>query len=124
MEHEDFDLDLGDPAASFAVLADGETPTPMVDFRGHDGHSLALPYARLLSIDFQPVSGISLEFQDHRVKIRGRNLRRLYAALVQHRVVFVQEGDLDVVSESEPFVDRIVVGRSEPELELELDRAR
>lgn len=124
MEHDDFDLDLGDPAASFAVLAKGDATTPMVDFRGHDGHSLALPYSRLLSIDFHPISGLTLEFQDHRVRIRGRNLRRLYTALVQHRVVFVQEGDLDVLSESEPFVDRIVVGRAEPELEVELDRAR
>ena len=89
----------------------------MVEFRGHDGRSLAVPYSRLLSVDYRPELGVSLEFPDHQIMVRGRNLRPLYDALLWHRVTFVQEGELDVVSESDPFIDRIVIGPVELEVE-------
>jgi len=117
MRDDDFDLGPGDPTASFASVANDEITAPMIEFRGHDGRSLALPYSRLLSLDYRPGSVVSLEFPDHHVVVRGRNLRPLYDALLRHRVVFIQEGDLDVVSESNPFVDRIVIGPLEPDLE-------
>ena len=112
-----FDLGPGEPTASFASVSAGNEAAPMVEFRGHDGRSLALPYSRLLSVDYRSGSVVSLEFPDYHVIVRGRNLRPLYDALLGHKVLFVQEGDLDVVSESDPFVDRIVIGPVEPELE-------
>ena len=105
----------GDPRAAFGLVAAGEESPPMVGFRGHDGRCLAVPYARLLSIEFRPERGITLEFPEHQVWVRGRNLRLLYEALSRHRVTFVQEGDLDTVSEDDPFVDRIVIGPIEPD---------
>ena len=111
-----FHPDLGDPSAVFEVASEGETAPPMVEFRGHDGRCLAVPYSRLLSVDLRPDAGVSLEFPDHRIVLRGRNLRPLYEALLGHRVRFVQEGDLDTVSEDDPFVDRIVIGPVEPDL--------
>ena len=48
--------------------------------------------------------------------IHGRNLRPLYDALVEQRVTFVQEDDLDVLSESETFVDKIVVAPVDSEV--------
>ena len=88
----------------------------MVELRGHDGRCLAVPYARLLSIELRPDRVMSLEFPEHRITVHGRNLRVLYEALSRHRVTFVQEGDLDTVSEDDPFIDRIVIGPAEPEL--------
>ena len=95
---------------SYGVAGDGRLPR--LDLRGHDGTSLALPYAQLRSVAFDP-AGISLEFPDHRVRVKGRNLRSLYDLLLAHQVTFVQEGDLDVVSESATFIDKIVVERAE-----------
>lgn len=89
----------------------------MVDFRGHDGRSLAVPYTTLTSLTLEEGNGIALEFTEYRIGVRGRNLRPLYDALVQHRVVFIQEGDLDFVSESEPFVDSIVIAPRDIEVE-------
>lgn len=111
-----FDLGPEDPTASFGTVGDA-APPPMVEFRGHDGRSLAVPYSRLLSIDYRPDVGLFLEFPDHQISVRGRNLRPLYDALLSHRVSFVQEGDLDVVSEAAPFIDRIVIGPVQLEVE-------
>lgn len=106
---------LGHPAAAFGVApADAASP-PMVEFRGHDGRCLAVPYVRLLSIELHPERGVSLEFPEHHVTVRGRNLRVLYEQLLGHRVTFVQEGDLDTVSEDEPFIDHIMIGPAEPD---------
>lgn len=113
-----FQLGSGDPAAAFGLVVEDEEGPPMVEFRGHDGRSLAVPYSRLLSIDLRPDLGVSLRFPEHHVTVRGRNLRPLYEALLRHRVTYVQEGDLDTVSEDDPFVDRIVVAPQEPDGEL------
>ncbi|HSG08272.1 MAG TPA: hypothetical protein VLA36_07935 [Longimicrobiales bacterium] len=109
-------LELGDPRAAYGLAAAGEPNPPMVEFRGHDGRCLAVPYARLLSIELRPDRGMALEFPEHQITVRGRNLRVLYEALARHRVTFVQEGDLDTVPEDDPFVDRIVIGPAEAEL--------
>ena len=108
---------LGDMRAAFGLVALDEAGPPMVEFRGHDGRCLAVPYSRLLSIDLRPERGIVLEFPEHRIAVHGRNLRLLHEALLKHRVTFVQEGDLDTVSEDDPFVDRIVIGPAEPDLD-------
>ena len=83
----------------------------MLDFRGHNAVSCALPYQHLAAMVFHPVEGITLEFQEHRIAIRGRNLRPLYDQLLRHRVIFVQEEDFDDTPESETFVDSITVER-------------
>lgn len=108
MNDGDF-LRSADPAASYAAVAQGASLPPMVDFRGHDGRSLAVPYGRLISLTLIEGSQIELELPKRRILLRGRNLAPLYELLVENRVAFVQEGDLDVLSESETFVDRIVI---------------
>ncbi len=114
MSSDSFDLGPGDPTSCFKT--EEGAPLRMIEFRGHDGRSLALPYAGLLGVEYRPTSGVVLEFPGHRVELRGRNLRPLYDALLEHRVRFVQESDLDVVPEADPFVDGIVVGPVEPEV--------
>ena len=98
-----------DPTASYAVVDQGAPLPPMVDFRGHDGRSLAVPYGRLISLTLVQDSRIELELPERRILLHGRNLAPLYELLAANRVAFVQEGDFDVLSESETFVDRIVV---------------
>ncbi len=116
---DEFGFEVGDPTAAYGSSADHEAAPPMVEFRGHDGRSLAVPYTRLLSIEYRHERGVSLEFPEHRIAVYGRNLRPLYDALLQHRVTFVQEGDLDVVLESDPFVNRIVIAPREVEVEYD-----
>ena len=110
-----FAADPADPVAPYGVVGDTHSTAPMVDFRGHNGTSFGLPYVQLRNIAFDPLEGISLDFLDHRIRIHGRNLRPLYTRLLGHQVTFVQEGDLDVLSESETFVDKITVRRTRDE---------
>lgn len=107
-------LTLPDGAATLEPygVSDGEHGgPPMLDFRGHNAVSCALPYQHLAAMVFHPVEGITMEFREHRIAIRGRNLRPLYDQLLRHRVVFVQEEDFDATPESETFVDSITVER-------------
>lgn len=95
----------------FGLAGEGEAPLPMLDFRGHNGTSFALPYSQLQSIAYDPMEGVSLEFREHKIRLHGRNLRPLYDHLLLHRVTFVQEEDFDATPETETFIDRIIVER-------------
>lgn len=95
----------------FGLAAPDSDTAPMVDFRGHDGTSFALPYRDLRAIVLPRSDRITLEFADHQVVVRGRNLRPVYDHLVGHRVTFLQEDDFDHASESETFIESIVVER-------------
>jgi len=106
-----FDPEVG--VEPHGVAAEAHSSLRMLDLRGHDGTSFALPYARLSTVAFNPVDGITLEFGVHRVHIRGRNLRPLFNRLLTHQVTFVQEGDLDVRSEWATFVNSITVRHTE-----------
>ena len=97
--------------APYGVARGGDTGPAMLDFRGHNGTSLALPYQQLVTVAFHPAEGVTMEFQEHRVLIRGRNLRPIYDHLLHHRVTYLQEEDFDATPESETFVDAIVVER-------------
>ena len=100
--------------ASYAAIALDAPRPPMVDFRGHDGRFLAVPYRRFVSVSLLGDSHIEVELSRRQIDLHGRNLAPLYRLLVEHRVTYVQEGDLDVLSESETFVDRIVIAPTEP----------
>ena len=80
-------FDVGEATAAFRAVPSGAVRPPMLDFRGHDGRLLALPYARLASIVFDHVGGITLDFVGSKVLVRGRNLEPLYDALVEHRIL-------------------------------------
>ena len=95
----------------FGLAAEGEAPLPMLDFRGHNGTSFALPYSQLQAIAYDPTEGVSLEFREHKIRLHGRNLRPLYDHLLLHQVAFVQEEDFDATPETDTFIDRIIVER-------------
>jgi hypothetical protein len=107
-------LALSDSRSLMEPYAVAEPPAerpPMIDFRGHNGNSFALPYHKLMAMAFHPTSGIRLEFREHNIVIRGRNLRPLYDHLLQHRVIYVLEDDFDAAPETATFVDSINVDR-------------
>ncbi len=94
------------------AVARRDDPAPaMLDFRGSNGTSFALPYQQLHAIAFDPVAGIRMEFQEHKIVVRGRNLRPVYDHLLSHRVTFLQEQDFDAAPESATFIDSINVER-------------
>ena len=95
----------------FELVSPPNERPPMVDFRGHNGNSFALPYKQLMAMAFHPATGIRLEFPEHNIVIRGRNLRPLFEHFLQQRVIFVLEEDFDAAPESATFVDSISVER-------------
>jgi hypothetical protein len=95
----------------YGLVGDDGGRAVMLDLRGHNGTSYALPYAALGAVGFDPSGGITLEFTHHKVNVRGRNLRPIYDRILEHRVTFIQEEDFDVMPESATCVDAIVVVR-------------
>jgi hypothetical protein len=109
--------DFDSVGTQYGLVGEDEGRTLMLDPRGHNGTSFALPYSSLVAVGFDPSAGITLEFASHKVSVRGRNLRPVYDCLLAHRVTFIQEEDFDVMPESATCVDAIVVERL-PEGEL------
>jgi hypothetical protein len=83
----------------------------MLDCRFKDDRRQAFGYAYLSSLGYDG-GLITLLFGETTVTVEGRNLQRLYDALCQHRVPFIQEG-LDAEEalkpEDEPHIERIEV---------------
>src|SRR5580698_3901134 len=57
------------------------------------GNATAKPYSYLTGIDFNPSTGIVINFVESDVRITGRNLEPLFAALTAQRVQSIQEMD-------------------------------
>ena len=64
-------LDTTANPAPYGVARGNDSGSAMIDFRGHNGTSFALPYQQLVTIAFHPSDGITMEFQEHRIAIRG-----------------------------------------------------
>jgi hypothetical protein len=72
----------------------------MLEIRHKDGRITAKGYSWLQSADFDPSSGITLNFSGDTVTIKGRNLGgearpniRLFTGILRHRVPWIQEAD-------------------------------
>ena len=72
----------------------------MLEIRHKDGRITAKGYSWLQSAEFDPSSGITLNFSGETVTIKGRNLGgearpniRLFAGILRHRVPWIQEAD-------------------------------
>ena len=100
-----------DQIAPYGVARGSDSGPAMLDFRGHNGTSFALPYQQLVTVAFQPSDGITLEFREHRIVVRGRNLWPVYDHLLHHRITYLREDDFDAASEEATFVDSIIVER-------------
>jgi hypothetical protein len=89
-----------DNLGTFGWLRGARERAIMLELRRKDGNVVALGYAWLERIDFDPSVGVTLKFAGQTVKIVGRNLNaeirpnvRLLDGLIRHRVPWIQEAD-------------------------------
>lgn len=83
----------------------------MLDLRLQGGRFLALPYTYITKIQFDPSEALEIFVSDLHIKIRGRNLFKLYSYLLRHKVTFIQESltGNDLIAETETFIREISV---------------
>jgi hypothetical protein len=91
---------VADDLGAFGYLRGVHDRALMLEFRFKNGKRRGLGYAWLHDVEFDPSEGITLHFGGHKVKITGRNLNadvqpnvRLFAAILRHRVPWIQEAD-------------------------------
>jgi hypothetical protein len=79
----------------------------MLEIRHKDGRITAKGYSWLQSAEFDPSTGIALNFSGETIRITGRNLNaeaspnvRLFAGILRHRVPWIQEADQPSILES------------------------
>lgn len=99
---------------AFTLAASGEY-TPTIQFRSDTDNAHALPYAYLMSIEFNKSGLITLEFTTHKVEITGRRLDRLFASLVHYQVISVRQHSITDVRPpaGECCVDKLVISVNE-----------
>lgn len=92
------DDELADDLGSFGWLRGVRERAIMLELRKKDGHILAVNYAWLERMEFDPSEGITLRAGDTVIRITGRNLNaearplvRLFDGLTRHRVPWVRE---------------------------------
>lgn len=67
----------------------------MLDIRLTGGQRVALSYAFLAKVEYQPGDILRLHFDADVVRIEGRRLLGVYELLRQHRAKYVQEGSAE-----------------------------
>ncbi|MCC7336742.1 MAG: hypothetical protein IT422_16750 [Pirellulaceae bacterium] len=80
---------------------------PMIRFIKLNGVQKSLAYSHLYDIDFDPRTGITIDFTQHIVEIKGRGLLQGFERMSAHRVIFVAEADRPtavLVPEGEPVI--------------------
>ena len=112
-EPEVIESDLG----CFGWLRGVKERALMLELRKKDGHVLALGYAWLERVEYEPEKGITLYTPGRTVKIIGSGLCRevrqgvsLFSGLIRHRVPWIRETDravLMVTGEPVVWVERI-----------------
>lgn len=107
--------DLADDLGCFGWLRGVRERAIMLELRKRSGDVLALGYAWLESVAFDPSIGITLAFPGRRVFIKGRNLGapvrpnvRLFDGVIRHRVPWIREMDT-AESTTVATVDQIVI---------------
>jgi hypothetical protein len=92
--------DAMDDLGAFGWLRGVQDRAIMLEIRHKDGRITAKGYSWLQSAEFDPSSGITLNFSGEKITIAGRNLNaearpniRLFAGIVRHRVPWIQEAD-------------------------------
>lgn len=85
---------------AFGFLRGVHDRATMLELRYKNGNIDAFPYAWLTRASFDPSEGITLRFGSETITLVGRNLNaearpnvRLFAAIVSHRVPWIEEAD-------------------------------
>ena len=100
-----------DDEEPFFFLRDVEGRTLMLEVLLKTGNSHAFPYAYLLGVSFDPSIGITLQFTNAKILVRGRNLRSLHQGLLSQRVLWLREGNSSeaFLPESRTFISHVEV---------------
>jgi hypothetical protein len=93
--------------AALGWLRDVQERAVMLESRHKDGRITGKGYSWLQSAEFDPSSGIRLNFSGETIRITGRSLNaearpniRLFAGILRHRVPWIQEADGAAVIEA------------------------
>jgi hypothetical protein len=99
--------DAMDDLGAFGWLRGVQDRAIMLEIRHKDGQITAKGYSWLQGAEFDPSTGITLNFSGEKVTIAGRNLNaetrpniRLFSGIVRHRVPWIQEADGAAVIEA------------------------
>ena len=113
-EPEIIEADLG----CFGWLRGVKERSLMLELRKKDGHILAIGYAWLERVEYEPERGITLYTPGRKIHLQGTGLNRearpqvcLFAGLVRHRVPWIREAEraeLLQTGEHPVTVERIV----------------
>jgi hypothetical protein len=92
--------EAADDLGCFGWLRGVRERATMLELRRKDGHILAIGYAWVERIEFDPAKGIVLHSMDRTITLHGQNLNaearplvRLFEGLTRHRVPWVREAD-------------------------------
>ena len=112
-------LEADDDLGAFGWLRGLRERAVMLELRQKDGNIVAIGYAYIEKMEFDPSQGISLHALGKVIKIQGRNLNtevrpnvRLFQGLTRHRVPWVQAADEPARLDASPVgtvIERIVV---------------
>jgi hypothetical protein len=101
------EVEAADDFGAFGWLRGVQDRAIMLEIRHKDGCVTAKGYSWLQSAEFDPSSGITLNFSGETVTITGRNLNaesrpnvRLFAGILRHRVPWIQEMDEPAILEA------------------------
>lgn len=94
---------------SFGWLRGLRESATMLELRKKTGNIVAIGYAWIERVEFDPSEGIFLDVGDQRIAIRGRNLNaevrtgvRLFEGITRHRVPWIREMDAVRALDSDP----------------------
>jgi len=86
-------LEAEEVVEAFSTLSADRAHKLMLELRFKTGNAKALAYSYLVSADFDPSSGIALDFSAYVVRLAGRHLAPVFSGIVAQRVAVIQETD-------------------------------
>lgn len=93
---------LAEDFGAFGLLRGVRDRAIMLELRCKDGRIVAIPYAYIARIEYDPADGITLVTGARRFRIAGRNLNaevrpnvRLFESLTRQRVTWLREASRD-----------------------------
>jgi hypothetical protein len=92
--------EITDDLGAFGWLPGVRDGAVMLELRKKNGNVLAVGYAMLDPIEFDPSEGVTLHSAGRKIRITGRNLNsevrpgvRLFRGITRHKVAWIQEAD-------------------------------
>lgn len=109
--HGDQDPDAADDLGCFGWLRGVRERALMLELRKRDGNIVAVPYAYIERMEYDPSEGIALLVPGFRVVLKGRDLNaevrpqvRLFDGLVRHRVPWVRDAQKNAIDSAGPSI--------------------